>query len=364
LALITGIINHRLATVATVLKSALIFMDLQGAIDMKRTLTRRPALWLVVAATLLQFAGLVWSAEQSFDTGRVKVVLGRVGGGFIDEVLFDLNGDGKYGADEQVALRPEGEAGVVVEYALARDGYEWGTVVGADKVAGKVNVEDCRVTEAGKQFTAVVTGDLEFGELGSSPFTATIRASRGSAVLVGGLEFTPPAKTENLLLVSAGLRISGRYLDWNPKKNVRGFMSAAGIFRNTPRPDDPYQPMTWQLGGRLVESPVYWREWKAWSDSCSPLTMVQGRVPDRLLTFHMCDPRQGLIVALKHPALTAPNELFGCGMPSSVAAFRADGPSRRVARRQRQVAAGAGVRGYPGRRPVPAQARLRARGKK
>lgn len=281
--------------------------------------------WL--AACLFVSAVAVWrgtpcaAGERSFDTGRVRVVVGRPGGGFIDEVFLDLDGDGQYAAREQVALRPEGEAGVVVEHALAPEGYEWGTVVGVGTVAGKVTVADARVAKAGRRITATVTGSLDFGELGKSPFTATIAARQGSAVLAGGLEFALPPDAERLMLVSAGLRVFGKYMSWDPKRKVRAFMSAAGIFRNTPRPDSAWQPMTWQIGGRLVESPFYWREWKAWSETCSPLTMAQGRLPDRLLTFHMCDSNQGMVMSMKHPALSAPNELFGCGLPSSITAY-------------------------------------------
>jgi hypothetical protein len=282
---------------------------------------RRPATWLGFAALLLCWAGPGAGAERSFETGPLKVVVGRAGGGFIDEVFLDLNGDGKHTAAEQVALRPDGQPGVVVEYAVVPDDYQRGVVVGARRVAGEVKVEDTRLSEAGGKITAVVTGKLQFGELGTCPFTASVAASQGSAVLVGGLEFAPPTKAENLMLVSAGLRVFGKYMAWDPEKGVRAHMSAAGTFRNTPRPDTPWQPMTWQLGGRLVESPSYWREWKAWSESCSPLTMAQGQVPDRLLTYHACDPRQGMIVALKQPALSAPNELFGCGLPSSITAY-------------------------------------------
>ncbi|MFW6162497.1 MAG: hypothetical protein ACODAJ_06980, partial [Planctomycetota bacterium] len=259
--------------------------------------------------------------ERTFDTGQVRVVVGRPGGGFLDEASVDLDADAQYEADEQVARRPEGEAGVVVEYALVPDGYEWGTVVRAETVAGRVTVEEARVAEDGGTIEATITGTLDFGDWGRSPFTATIAGRDGSAVLVGGLEFAPPPGAERLMLVSAGLRVFGKYMSWNRKQKVRGSMAAAGIFRNTPRPDSNWQPMTWQLGGRLVESPAYWREWKAWSEACSPLTMAQGRVPDRLLTFHMCDPRQGMVLGIKHPALTAPNELFGRGLPSSVTAY-------------------------------------------
>jgi hypothetical protein len=60
----------------------------------------------------------------------------------LDLSPFSTHGDGQYSADEQVALRPEGEAGVVVEYALAPVDHEGGAVVGAGKVSGKVTVKD------------------------------------------------------------------------------------------------------------------------------------------------------------------------------------------------------------------------------
>ncbi|MFW6107070.1 MAG: hypothetical protein ACOC8A_00115 [bacterium] len=275
--------------------------------------------WLAVC--LLACAAACGAGERSFETGKLRLVMGRPGGGFIDEAFLDLDGDGRYGAAERVALRPEGETGVVVEVARAPEDYEWGMVAGVETVAGKVALEDATVADADGTIRAEVRGTLNFGELGKSPFTTTIEAEEGSAVLVCGLEFAPPPQAGELMLVSAGLRVFGKYMAWDRKKKVRAFMSAAGIFRNTPRPDSPWQPMTWQLGGRLVHSPGYWREWKAWSETCGPLTMAQGRVPDRLLTFHMCGPRQGMLLALKHPALSAPNELFGRGLPSSVTAY-------------------------------------------
>jgi hypothetical protein len=262
---------------------------------------------LAIGLALGCWVDLGAAGEKTFDTGRLRIVVGRPGGGFVDEVRLDLDGDGAGAADEQVALRPDGEPAVVIQYAAIPEEYEPGTVAAVEPLTAAVAVKDARVAEADGKVTATVTGTLDFGAFGTSPFSTTVAAEKGSAILVGGLEFAPPPNAERLMLISAGLRVFGRYMPWDPKKHVRAHMAAAGIFRNTPRPDDAWQPMTWQRGGRLVESPVYWREWKAWSDACSPLTMAQGRVPDRLLTFHMCDPRQGMIVALKHPALTAPN---------------------------------------------------------
>jgi hypothetical protein len=68
---------------------------------------------LVASAAVLWWAGAAAGGEWRLDTGRVRVVVGRSGGGFTDEAFLDLNGDGQYAADERVALRPEGEAGEI-----------------------------------------------------------------------------------------------------------------------------------------------------------------------------------------------------------------------------------------------------------
>lgn len=280
-------------------------------------LIRRLALVLLVTGAVMNAS----SAEQTLDTGRIKVVFGKAGGGFLDEVSLDLNGDGKYADDEKAALRPDAAPGVIVEYAAIPDGYQTGSVLTGKRVAATVAVKEARVDVKGEVLTGVVTGKLDFKEWGSTPFTATIEGKKGSAALVCGLEFKPLPDAGKFALISAGLRAYGNYLPYGKPKGARGLMSVAGTFRNTPRPKSSYQPLTWQLGGRLVESPFYWRDWKSWSEASSPLTYKQGNVPDRFLDFYMYGPHKGMIAALKHPALTAPNELFGHGQPSSITAY-------------------------------------------
>jgi hypothetical protein len=252
----------------------------------------------------------VFAEEVEFDTGVIKVICGRTGGGFIDEVYLDSNADGVYSDKERIVLRPEEQAGLLVSYTLlAKGASRTGVAVGA-LVQGVVTIKEAKA----HNLEAVVNGLIDFGAYGSSPFEVRVRGTRKSAVLIADFQFERLKNAENLLLREAGLRIYGVFDTREPQSRIRTM--STGEFRNTPRPDSITQYMVWQYGGHLVESPWYWREWVSWSENTGPQTIREGHTPPEDLTFFMLDNFHGIQAALKEPANASPVELGGGGFPS------------------------------------------------
>ena len=199
--------------------------------------------------------------EIEFNTGVIRVICGRDGGGFIDEVYLDRNMDGVYSDDERIVLRPEDQSGLFVSYTLLKDGESRTGVAVGPVVKGAVKVNGARV----EHLEAVIKGVLDFGKHGSSPFEVSVRGRKKSAVLIVGFSFEPLRNADNLLLREAGLRIFGVFDRREPPRNIRKM--STGAFRNTPRLESASQSMVWQYGGHLMESPWYWRNWLSWSIS-------------------------------------------------------------------------------------------------
>ena len=256
-----------------------------------------------------------FAGEVELDTGVIKVICGRDNGGFIDEVYLDRNMDGVYSDNERIVLRPQDQPGLLVSYtALKKSASHTGVAVGS-VVQGTVKVNDARV----ENLDAVIKGILDFGIHGSSPFEVRVHGRKKSAVLIVDFNFEPLQNSDNLLLREAALRIYGVFDKRKPPKHIRSM--STGKFRNTPRPHSLSQPMMWQYGGHLVESPWYWRNWVSWSRSTGPQTTREGHTPPRDLTFFMRDNFHGIQVALKEPANASPIELGGSGYPSVLSIY-------------------------------------------
>lgn len=269
--------------------------------------------------TVFAFVGALYSAsigaaERVLDTGAIRVTLGQTSG-FIDAVDLDLDGDGKYSADEAIVRQPANEPAVVVTYIVG-DATSGGRGVTTGKaIRGTVKVD----TIDGADLQAVIKGNLRFEGYGTTPFEIDLQGKKGSAVLNVGFSFAPLKAAPNLLLKEASLRLYGVFEQGEPGK-VRLRMST-GAFRNTPRPDSAYQPLVWQFGGNLVESAWHWRSWLSWSESTGPVTVRDGAVPPKELAFYMHDDRQGIQAAMVEPAGAAPVELAGVGLPTNLGLY-------------------------------------------
>ena len=264
----------------------------------------------------LTLACLGWSAlfaaEHVIDTGVIRASVGQ--GGFIDEVFLDRNGDGAYSPDELIVKRPASEPAVVVSYS-AQPSPATNRVFTGKQIFGKPRIDTVEV----KNLRATITGTLQFDGHGASPFEVTIQGQKNSAVLGVDLSVALLNKNPGLALKEASLRLYGVF-DQREPGSARRNMST-GDFRNTPRPESSYQPLVWQLGGHLVESPWYWRNWTSWSESTGPITVQEGAVPARELTFFMRDDRHGIQAALLEPAAVAPFEFSGNGNPANLGLF-------------------------------------------
>ena len=146
----------------------------------------------------------VWSPEQvfaeevAFDTGVIKVICGRNGGGFIDEVYLDSNTDGVYADNERIVLRPQEQAGLLVSYTILAKGASRKGVAVGPVVQGAVTIKEAKV----HNLEAVVNGLIDFGTYGSSPFEVRIRGMRKSAVLIADFAATIEM---NALVMRSGL---------------------------------------------------------------------------------------------------------------------------------------------------------------
>ena len=81
--------------------------------------------WITALFTIfLRLCSPLWSfaEEVVLDTGVIKVICGRDGGGFLDEVYLDRNNDGNYADNERIVLRPEGQPGLLVSYTARTKG--------------------------------------------------------------------------------------------------------------------------------------------------------------------------------------------------------------------------------------------------
>ncbi len=269
--------------------------------------------WITVLVSL--FVGSWyprWSfgGEVEFDTGVIKVIAGRVNGGFIDEAYFDHNMDKVYTDNERIVFRPENQAGLLVSYTSLRKGSSQSGVAVGPVVSGTVTVTGAVVEKLG----AEIKGIIDYGDHGTSAFEVKVQGRKGSAVLIVDFSFEPLRNADSLLLREASLRLFGVFDDREPPKGIRSM--STGEFRNTPRPDSALQYMVWQYGGHIVESPWYWRNWVSWSVGTGPQTTSEGHAPQRDLTFYMYDNFHGIQAAIREPANVSPVELSGSGHPS------------------------------------------------
>jgi hypothetical protein len=269
----------------------------------------------LIAALLGMTLGLIspdgsFAEEVEFDTGVIKVISGRDNGGFIDEVYLDRNKDGIYSDNELIVLRPDDSPGLLVLYTELRKGDSREGVAVGPGVQASVKVKEASVKNLG----AVIKGVLDFGKHGKSPFEVSVRGRKKSAVLIVDFNFEPLRSSNDLLLRQAALRIYGEFDKREPKGPMRSM--STGPFRTTPRPESTFQPMVWQYGGHLVESPWYWRNWVSWSRGTGPQTTREGHTPPKDLTFYMYDNFHGIRAILKEPASVSPVELSGSGFPS------------------------------------------------
>jgi hypothetical protein len=268
------------------------------------------ALLTLIVGFGLCYPELTFAEEVEFDTGVIKVICGRNGGGFIDEVYLDSNTDGVYSDNERIVLQPQEQAGLLVSYTiLAKVTSQAGVAVGP-VVRGAVTVTGADVNK----FGAVIKGIMDFGIHGTSAFETKVQGRKGSAVLIVDFNFEPLRNADNLLLREAALRLFGVFDKREPPKGFRSM--STGEFRNTPRPDSALQYMVWQYGGHIVESPWYWRNWVSWSVGTGPQTTREGHTPQRDLTFYMYDNFHGIQAAIREPANVSPVELSGSGHPS------------------------------------------------
>ncbi|PKO33966.1 MAG: hypothetical protein CVU34_09995 [Betaproteobacteria bacterium HGW-Betaproteobacteria-7] len=269
---------------------------------------------LCVLFGVLGFPVPSFAAKYVIDTGVIKIGLSQSGAGFIDDVHFDRNGDGAYADDELIVKQPAGEPGIFVSYILGRAEPRDG--VSADRVmVGKAQVVRVKVDG----LIALIEGRLHFDGHGATPFEIVIRGTRNSAALSLDFSFAPLRNVSGLSLGEASLRVYGVFDPRDPPAGRRSM--STGDFRNTPRPDSAYQPFVWQLGGHLVESPWYWRNWLSWSEDSGPVTTLEGAVPPKTLSFFMRDDRQGMRAMAIEPAAVAPLELAGTGLPANLGIF-------------------------------------------
>lgn len=273
---------------------------------------RHRCLCCVLLAILSLLAFPCLATNRLIDTGLIRISVGQ--GGFIDEVHLDRNGDGTYASDELIARLPAGEPALVVSYIAQPSGTTKGVLTG-EQIKGKARVDSVNV----RDLRASIKGTLTFDNHGSSPFEVTIQGQKNSAVLGIDLSLGILNKAEGLALKEASLRLYGVF-DQREPGTARRSMST-GDFRNTPRPESSYQPLVWQQGGHLVESPWYWRNWTSWSESTGPVTVQEGPIPAKELTFFMRDDRHGIQAALIEPAAVSPFELAGNGYPANLGLF-------------------------------------------
>ena len=265
---------------------------------------------LAVFALCASASGI--AADRIIDTGVIRASVGQ--GGFLDEVYLDRNGDGSYSPDELIVKQPAGEPALVVAYVALPSPTANGVLTGK-QVMGKPRIETVEV----RDLRAIVKGTLSFDGYGSTPFEISIQGQKNSAVLGVDLSLGILNKAEGLALKEASLRLYGVF-DQREPGTARRSMST-GDFRNTPRPESNYQPLVWQLGGHLVESPWYWRNWTSWSESTGPVTVQEGPVPPKELTYFMRDDRHAIQAALIEPAAVAPVEFSGTGNPANLGLF-------------------------------------------
>jgi PcRGLX-like protein C-terminal alpha/alpha toroid domain/PcRGLX-like N-terminal RIFT barrel domain/PcRGLX-like protein central beta sandwich domain/Galactose oxidase, central domain len=265
------------------------------------------------------------NGETVLTNGRLRLVLGQVSGGFIDEAYLDRNQDGDYEAGERIGFRPKGEAAVVVSYTEPYAGFSEGVVHGKS-IEARVNVERVDVDGC----NAEVSGTLEYGKLGRSEFLVTLQTRYGAETVSADFEFEPLKGVPNLILKEASLRIFGNFDNRDP--DWRRHNSSQGVFRINPRPESSHQFLTWQHGGHLVETPWYWREWSAWSLNTGPITTREGHVPGETLEYYMQDNTHGIRVGLQEPAAVSPVEISGSGFPSyiSILAWTPRVPGQRI----------------------------------
>ena len=263
-------------------------------------------------AFALLFPGASSAAERVLDTGAIRVALGRTSAGFIDEVHLDRNGDGVYSPDELIVKQPDNEPALVVSYIVetASNGVATGKLI-----QGKASIDSVELVG----LKAVIKGMLHFEGYESTPTEIAIEGRKNSAVLNVDFSFTPLRNARGLLLKEASLRLYGVFEPGEPGKTRRSM--STGDFRNTPRPESSYQPLVWQLGGSLVESPWHWRSWLAWSENTGPVTVREGAAPPKELAFFMRDDHHGIQALIAEPAGAAPVELSGVGLPSNLGIF-------------------------------------------
>ncbi len=280
----------------------------------RRTRQHVGILWAILALFFLSPAASSFAGEQVIDTGAIKVSLGKSGAGFIDEVYLDRNGDKVYSPDELIVRQPADEPAMVVSYITGasqpRDGVATGKVI-----QGKTTVDNVEV----RDLKAVIRGTSQFDAYGSTPFEIRIQGRKDSAVLSIDFAFAPLKNVPGIALKEASLRLYGVFDQRDPGKARRSM--STGDFRNTPRPDSEYQPLVWQLGGHLVESPWHWRNWLSWSHNTGPVTLREGGVPPKELTFFMRDNQHGIQASIIEPAGAAPIELSGVGLPTNLGIF-------------------------------------------
>lgn len=273
----------------------------------------RWAIGLLVAASA-HFCSAAGASERQIDTGVIRISLGKTPGSFIDEIYFDRNGDGTYAADELIAKQPANEPGIVLAYVDQPESPAGGVGTGRT-IPGRAVVEKIE----GDAYRAILRGTATFDGYGTSPFEVTIRSQKNSAALQIDFAFQPLKKASGLALREASLRIYGVFDNREPGTSRRSM--STGDFRNTPRPNSTYQPLVWQYGGHLVESPWYWRNWLSWSENTGPITTREGGIPPRELTFFMRDDKHGIQAAVLEPAGAAPFEFAGVGLPSNLGIF-------------------------------------------
>ena len=251
-------------------------------------------------------------AESTLDTGKIKIIAGRDGGGFIDEAWLDLNGDGRYEDSERILLRPQDQPGFYLAYTQCTKNPQPDEIAIGPQVLGKEKVDSADV----QGMVMSIRGHLDFGALGGSPFEVVIRVKKGSSAIAADLSFSPLKSHPECVLREVSLRVHEVFEVGEPDGKTR-YMSS-GEFRNTPRPKTAYQPMCFQLGGQRVESPWQWQEWVSWSEDTGPVNVKEGYTPPRELSFYMRDLSKGVHAFINEPAGVAPVELSGSGLPTYV----------------------------------------------
>lgn len=194
-------------------------------------------------------------------------------------------------------------------------------MVSGQVVPASVFVKKSVSRTEGDSLVADVNGSLDFRGIGQGSFLTTLEAQRGRRWLSCGIEIELPKEASGYLLLSVGVRVFGRFGKFDARQGIWQALGVVGRCRNTTRPKSNWQPLCWQIDGRLVESPFYWVDWKAWSKSSSPLVVKQGRLPEELLSHYILDSSYGMMMALKEPAIAAPVELAGDGLESSLTAY-------------------------------------------